>query len=514
MVVPKPDDSPYGDTPCDGDATATIQLPHSANAMHVLGGRVAYEIRGQIWIASSPEVVPSEVPSPFESAARTVVSGDRLLVWTVNHELYRLADKDAWKRIPLDRSRIISLEAFDDGQAFAVTEKGRLYRSEDAGTTWKRVLADWTEIDQLWFERVGRGSGALSVSGEDRAGVRGWTVLARNLEQNTFYDTHVRKQLPDGVTDRNGVPLVKVRKLNEALRGARRGCGTATVASEVLGVLPCQDETGFYAMATEDGGSTVREIYRTLGRRQALALDVSEDEVLLVWDCAGVPECRAEQALVLLRAGESWKPQVLPILATDEITKTMPDRTGQGGFWMFGTAARDEGGVDLIAYHTEGRRAARYVLEPRLPDFPPLVGRSRLFGPHVTNDGQVQFLADGQSRNGTGLGLFTLSRAGELTSGRRVVQPNSPSVFLGLHQDRMVLWSPALDKIGLSTDGGATVSEYAPAGLRDQFHDYEVVCGSAGCDFRQLQDGRYIAWRWGSGPLEETLTGALSQRGP
>lgn len=187
---------------------------------------------------------------------------------------------------------------------------------------------------------------------------------------------------------------------------------------------------------------------------------------------------------------------------------------------MFGTAAPDAKLADakLVAYHAEDKRVLRYELGPRVPDQQSAPGRTTMLAPHVRGDGTIAFLAavEEQSRPAA-LGLFTLASNGDITRSRRVDAPQFfGQLVLGLRDERVFLWSAAVGQISVSMNGGAAFRGYAPdsfVGL-GYFQNPDMLCGSAGCDFRWLKDGWYLAWRWGSGPLEQTLTGPLSHLTP
>lgn len=297
-----------GSTPCDGDAVATITLPSWVNTVHALGSRVAYHfLGGEIWIAQSPEQEPAQVKTPFVRASDVVTAGDALLVSSSEKKLYRLGEQDRWLPIDLDGSGVSSVLGSRNGEAYAITGKKGLYGSIDAGKTWKRVPSEWREMDDLVYSPFGEDTGDIKLYGADKSGARGLATLATNVKINAFRGAHIRKQLPEGVTDRNGIPLARVRVLNEALRGRRQGCGFASIATELLGVIACNDATGFVVMMTDDGGVTVREVHREPRGRYVRSVDIVADEILLVIDCAqdSSANCSEKEAIMLSRTGDA-----------------------------------------------------------------------------------------------------------------------------------------------------------------------------------------------------------------
>lgn len=497
---------------CDGDVTATVDLPGRASAMVVLGSRVAYLIGSDVWIAASWTQEPVKLEGPFKEAERLVATGGVLLVVGTGGQLHRLVE-DRWESVKLDGSKVRSIEGSSDGQTYAVTAKNGLFGSIDEGKTWKRIAHEWRELTNVLLLEKERGTAEFFVGGMLRAGGYGSGTL-NPASTRSFREAHIRPALPEGVTDRNGVPLAKVRAMSDGLLGGRKECMNPTIASDSLGVVVCNEETSSSLMMTDDGGITVREVHREARRRHLTSLEISNDEILQLIDCARdrAADCREEQAVVLVRvAGDTWSRHALPVRASDRLSLTMTDRTGRGGFWLFGTSEEDSK-REPVAYHTDGKRAQRYVLALRLPNRDS--SEARVLSANIMKDGKVSLLAilSDSQKVAPALAVFTLSQDGNITRSR---QTEAPEFFRrlpsGSRDELVLLWSVQGNQLHLSTAAGA-FKTYAPAALQGGFDEETVRCGSAGCDFRRLRSGAYLAWRWGSGPLEDTLTGPLSQR--
>ncbi|MFO0549736.1 MAG: hypothetical protein U0271_15190 [Polyangiaceae bacterium] len=377
-------------------------------------------------------------------------------------------------------------------------------------------------------------------------GGRTWTIVAMPHPDwqtepdlsNTWNDKAepglVRLPLPSGSTDIDGVPSEAAREAFVRLFSNMRvgedylGCDSAAIQGPHLAARCLTNASEEHILFSDDGGSTGSVILRTPPAPEetesAVRLVLNGGELLVARSMATRQGIQSS-ATVLRREAGRWSPSQVE-LGERPIHSILRD-SKFGGFLLLSVPEREVTSSVIYAVRTHHPNARIELSMPEQREGEQL--RQALIQPNIAEDGVLRFVYVPQRTGAAAPEPAKTAVFYELTDDLAINSSRSfqfPDLrlgmygasfglpvytYLGTYGERVIV--RGLEKEGsfllVSVDGARSFRRYSPRALTP--HPMPTLrCGAAGCDF-ELKDEEVLQWRWGSLPVEQTLTGPLSE---
>ncbi len=521
FVKPNKQVGPDKPTPCNGDAGPATELFPGFFEIFALGTGLVYRgYSAGVWVAETPEAEPKSLPLPFGIVNALRVSGTALLATDDKKKLHRF-DGSKWSDVPLDGGNVVSFVGTANGRAYVTTSKNSIYESTDSGAKWKSMPHEFASVGLVGVYPSSNDGlvGYVGISGTGKGangkpGEYGTAQIPGDAPIREF-TSRIRLELPEGVTNVDGVLLADERAASESLTAGRR-CGAAQVLAK-FAAAACIDEKGTFIVWSDDLGTTVREIYRSPDQ-EIQGIELAEGEIFVRLSCEKKPPggCLKQRALLLVRSGESWETRTLE-LPPGDLPFTIFDRRGSGGFFLLSEVADLRGDLPLVesaAHHStqdniKGKHLPMAFLGAQEK-------QAFVMAAGADDDGGIGLLVFARGRTQMDpmtFGYLKVSEQLDVAQQRVFDLKATPLAMLGRRSDfavsgQKIILNGGPTRFVVSEDSGRTFKSYDVPALQGLgstiMGGASMVCGTSGCDFEGGGAPKQI-WRWGDKPLAETL---------